>query len=83
MNTFGCACGACEITTEGAPATQFYCHCASCRQAQCGQFMSVAVFPKDQVKVTKGEPKGFQKCGKANRYFCPDCGVRMMVNPRE
>lgn len=79
-NIFSCACGGCEITATGAAMGQFYCHCASCQQAQSSSFMTVAAFNTAQVKVTKGSPTAFKK-EKATRHFCGTCGVRMFVEP--
>ena len=73
--TGGCHCGAVRYEVEGDTLAHTLCHCNDCRRSAGAPMVGWAVFPREAVKVTQGEPKLYRSSEHARRYFCPDCGT--------
>jgi hypothetical protein len=50
-----CFCGAVEVTCSGAPASQGYCHCRSCRSWSAGPVNAFTLWAPESVVISKGE----------------------------
>jgi hypothetical protein len=76
-----CFCGGVEIEVSGAPAEMGFCHCRSCRSWSGGPVAAFLLYPKENVRVTRGEDKlaGFNKRGFSDRRWCADCGGHVLV----
>lgn len=80
VRTLSCFCGAVEVSVEGEPVTQGYCHCNSCRAWTAQPVTAYALWPTALVKVTKGAAT----LGSAKRneglimQFCTTCGGNVM-----
>jgi len=79
--TSSCACGAVEIAIEGNPAIMAYCHCNSCRSWLSAPIHAAALWPTENVKVTKGEDKlgMYARTDQSLRHFCNECGSGVLV----
>ena len=72
-----CDCNAVEVTTQGDPRVQAYCHCEDCRDLLQIPYHSVLAWDPEQVQITKGEENtvSFQHpTKKMKRIFCKHCG---------
>ncbi|MFK7869499.1 MAG: GFA family protein [Roseobacter sp.] len=82
--TAACFCGAVEITIKGAPVTQGYCHCTSCRKWTGQPVTAYALWPEAMVTVSKGQGL----LGSAPRndtldmHFCSACGGSIMCHSK-
>jgi hypothetical protein len=76
-----CFCGAVQIETSGEPAAQGYCHCESCRSISGAAVRGFTLWPKDAVRVTRGEDqlKGYNKVGFSDRQHCTVCGGAVLI----
>lgn len=76
-----CFCGAVEVETVGAPVAQGYCHCQSCRTMSGAPVRGFTLWPKDAVRVIKGEEllKGYNKMGFSDRQHCRECGGQVLI----
>ena len=76
-----CFCGAVEIEARGDPEAQGYCHCKDCRSYAGAPVAAFTLWPKDAVRVTKGEDKlaAINKTGFSNRRYCSECGGHVFV----
>jgi hypothetical protein len=77
-----CFCGAVEITVEGDPAGAGYCHCASCRSWSGGPVNAFTLWPRESVRVTRGEENVsvFNKTERSYRKWCKICGGHLFVD---
>ena len=81
IRAVSCFCGSVEVSVEGDPVTQGYCHCNSCRAWTAQPVTAYALWLAPLVKVTKGEAS----FASANRndtlkmWFCRDCGGNVMA----
>lgn len=81
MTTYkgGCMCGAIRYEIAGEPMLAGNCHCRDCQKASGGGSAAVAVFPKANAKLLKGEAKYYTVAAdsgrKISRGFCPNCGA--------
>lgn len=73
--TGGCHCGAIRYDVSGEPLRHSLCHCQDCRRHAGAPLVAWAIFRRDAVRVTKGEPKLYQSSKHGRRLFCPDCGA--------
>lgn len=73
-----CPCGAVEITVEGQPLAQFYCHCADCRKMNSGAYAAESVHRENEITVTRGETKMWM-LSRSPRHFCATCGGRLFI----
>ena len=76
-----CFCGAVGIEASGQPEAQGYCHCESCRSISGAAVRGFTLWPKDSVRVTKGEDQlaGFNKMGFSDRQHCAGCGGAVLI----
>lgn len=81
-HTGRCFCGTVELEVEGDPEAMGYCHCASCRSWSAAPVNAFMLFPKDNVRITKGaEHLGhFRKTENSDRQFCTRCGGHLMTD---
>jgi hypothetical protein len=75
MLTGGCHCGAVRYEAAETPKRHSICHCTDCRRSAGAPLVAWAVYDKDDVKVTKGQPKMRDSSSYGRRYFCGDCGT--------
>ena len=73
-STGGCLCGAVRYQIAGPPLRGTVCHCGICRKSSGSAFQVWALFGKDQLTWTKGEPGSVQATPTAIRKFCGQCG---------
>ncbi|HEX7663389.1 MAG TPA: GFA family protein [Polyangiaceae bacterium] len=78
MQKVTCPCGAVELTIEGKPLAEFYCHCDDCRKMTSGAYAAESVHREGEVTVTRGQTKVWTL--KRNpRRFCAECGGRLFI----
>ncbi len=75
MHAGGCHCGAVRYEAAGEPERHSVCCCTDCRRTAGAPMVAWAIYPKDAVKVTKGEPKSRASSEHAQRFFCGACGT--------
>jgi len=76
-----CICGACEVTTVGAPKWVCNCHCSQCRRALSASYATLAGFDPENVKVTKGaENLVSHTTGKEERLSCKICSSKVYAH---
>ena len=77
-----CFCGAVEIELNGAPGVMGYCHCDDCSTWGAAPINAFSLWPKDSVKVTKGEENigTYNKTENSYRKFCNTCGGHIMTD---
>ncbi|WP_417319658.1 GFA family protein [Emcibacter sp.] len=78
-----CMCGAVVIEATGPHKHTEYCHCKWCQQSSGSAFISWIIFPKDKVKVTRGELAHYHSSPDCKRGFCRDCGSTMSFQSPE
>jgi len=76
-----CFCGQVEVEVTGEPAAQGYCHCESCRSMAGAPVRGFTLWPKDNVRVTRGEDqlKGYNKTDFSDRRHCANCGGQVLI----
>ena len=74
MHKGGCHCGAVRYEASALPERHSICCCKDCRRTAGAPMVAWAIYPKDAVKVTKGNPKSRASSEHAERFFCGDCG---------
>lgn len=75
-----CLCGETSLSIDGEPIGQFFCHCDDCQAVAGAAYLPIALYPKDAVKVTEGNP--LQWTYKTNpRTRCANCGTVMYSEP--
>ncbi len=81
IKTASCFCGGVEVSVEGAPLVQGFCHCDSCRRWTAQPFLAFALWPSPMVRVTKGEALVGQAPRNPNltMHFCTECGGHVMA----
>lgn len=57
------------------PERHSVCCCRDCTRTAGAPMVGWAIYPKDAVKVTKGEPKSRASSQHAERFFCGACGT--------
>jgi len=75
----GCFCGAIRYRIAGPLRGARACYCRKCQYMGAGGPNYVALAPKGEVEITKGEPRSHAaKADSGNlvaRLFCGDCGT--------
>ncbi|HEY3520359.1 MAG TPA: GFA family protein [Rhodanobacteraceae bacterium] len=81
-HTARCFCGAVEVELEGSPAAMGYCHCDSCRRWSAGPVNAFSLWPKDAVRVSKGEDQlgSYAKTPTSTRQWCKQCGGHVLTD---
>ena len=77
IRTGGCLCGAVRFRTFGEPKRGGLCHCMTCRKAHAAAFNPFLVFDQGKVAV-EGEMKAWENSPGYLRWFCPECGSRVI-----
>ena len=72
-----CLCGSIALSAKGAPSWVGFCHCRSCRRATGGVLMAAAGFPRDAVKVERGQISYYASSPGVRRGFCGTCGTAL------
>ena len=77
-----CFCGAVEVELSGSPAAMGYCHCESCRRWSAGPINAFSLWPKDAVRIVKGEEQlgSFSKNPTSIRQWCNRCGGHVLTD---
>ena len=85
--TAQCACGACKLEFDTAPAFIANCHCLDCKRASGGEMATFFGAAEQGFALLSGTPKAFQYVSdsgkKLERNFCPDCGSRLYTSNLE
>lgn len=69
-----CRCGDIEIEVTAPPFMTAACHCRGCRKMSSSAYSLTAMFSRQALRVTKGEPvKGGRKGPELDHFFCPSC----------
>ena len=80
--TGGCLCRKVRYEIDATPMMAAHCHCRDCQKATGTGHITAALFPKSAVHMT-GELKGYTSKGDSGqdvtRFFCPNCGSRIMT----
>ena len=79
--TGGCLCGAVRYEASEAPFSVCYCHCRLCQQTSGSVAAVGAVFRKETIRFTRGEPKLYKSSEIAERGFCARSGSRLVYRP--
>ena len=81
-HTARCFCGAVEVELEGSPAAMGYCHCDSCRRWSAGPINAFSLWPKDAVRIVKGEDQlgSYSKTPTSIRQWCKRCGGHVLTD---
>jgi len=79
--TGGCLCGAVRYEITKPAIDSGYCQCKMCQRFSGAPIIAGATYPKDGVRLTKGEPRYFRSSPIAERGFCPICGSSMFYKP--
>ncbi len=72
--TGGCLCGAVRYQISAPAIDVLYCHCRMCQRFTGGQTVAGAMFPRDAVRFTQGDPKYYRSSPIVERGFCAYCG---------
>jgi hypothetical protein len=87
MSTYkgSCFCGTVELTVSGEPAGMGYCHCASCRKWSAGPLNAFTLWPREAVRITKGEASlaKYSKTPQSVRAWCTRCGGHVLTEHPE
>ena len=80
-HTARCFCGAVEVELSGSPAAMGYCHCESCRHWSAGPINAFSLWPKDAVRIVKGEDQlgSYSKTPASIRRWCKQCGGHVLT----
>lgn len=71
----GCRCKTVRYAIEGEAILTAICHCDDCRRSSGAPFVAWAAVTSEHFKLTEGHPKRWTSDGKAERFFCADCGT--------
>lgn len=71
-----CFCGTVQFTVTGEPGGMGYCHCESCRSWSAGPVNAFTLWPKEAVRITRGEDNlgSYAKTPNSQRKWCRTCG---------
>ncbi|MBP1857944.1 GFA family protein [Rhizobium herbae] len=73
-----CHCGRVTYEAEIEPDDVSICHCTDCQHLTGSVYRVTVAAPKDDFRITGGEPKTYVKTGDNGRtrfqMFCGDCG---------
>ncbi|MFC7048995.1 GFA family protein [Emcibacter nanhaiensis] len=78
-----CLCGAIEIEASGPHRHVEYCHCKWCQRSSGSAFIPWITFPKEQVRVRRGELAFYHSSPEWKRGFCRDCGSTLSFHTPE
>lgn len=75
----GCFCGAVGYEIALPTLACIHCHCSMCRRPHGASFVTWAVVPAEQFRVTSGQEhlKTYESSAHGRRQFCTICGSQM------
>lgn len=77
----GCNCGAVRYRVARAPLTVYICHCHLCQKRTGSAFSLSAVFPREALEITAGEPGRTERIlpdgAKNVSWICEACPSRL------
>lgn len=71
-----CPCGAVTLSMSGEPVGQVFCHCDDCQRAHSAAYVARAIYPRDAVKVAKGETRRWKNRVR-DMVICASCGAHL------
>jgi hypothetical protein len=81
----GCQCGAVRYRVKAAPQAVYACHCKDCQRFSGTTHTLSMVMLRDDIELTKGELKGFDKAADSGRTVrmlgCAACGTKIWNEP--
>ena len=79
-----CSCGAVRIEVQGAPVSEGFCHCASCRAFTAQPVTAYALWPRERVAIVAGADRlgASPRNGATTNRFCTLCGGNLMIELR-
>ncbi|KAB1070591.1 GFA family protein [Methylobacterium planeticum] len=78
----GCLCGAVRYVAAAPTLGARICHCATCRAAMAAPYLAQAQFPRRAVSW-EGTTARWRSSDRLYRHFCPRCGTRLFLEPRD
>lgn len=82
-----CHCGAIRFEADADPQKTGMCHCTDCQSLTGSAFSLFLQVPKEQFRLTSGEPKIYVKTAESGnrraQAFCPNCGTRLWASADE
>lgn len=78
----GCLCGAVRYTAAAPTLGARICHCRACQSATAAPYLAQAQFPRAAVSWT-GTTVRWRSSERLMRHFCPRCGTRLFLEPRD
>ena len=81
----GCLCGAVRYQTTAEPLRITVCHCTFCQRFTGTAFLVEAIFGRDDVALSKGEPQTYDhRSDESNMRvtlnFCGTCGTTLFLD---
>ena len=73
----GCLCGSVRYKVAGVPEAVALCHCPTCRRAAGAPAVAWAMFPGDQLTITRGQVAHYASSDGVERGFCAGCGTTL------
>jgi class 3 adenylate cyclase len=73
-----CLCGDICFEIRGPAVGTGYCHCRMCQKFSGAPVTAFAVFPRDAIHFTKGEPTYYRSSLIYERGFCARCGSSLI-----
>lgn len=81
--TGGCRCGAIRYECSAEPLLASNCHCRDCQHIAGSPFVTTALVPKSEFRLTKGELKYYSlradSGNEVRRGFCGECGAALIA----
>ena len=66
-----CRCGQIQFEVNSKPLITMVCHCTGCQRMTASAYSLSALYPRDEFKITAGEPSIGGLHGATRHYFCP------------
>jgi hypothetical protein len=76
-----CLCGEVRYQISEPPSDVCFCHCRMCQRSSGGQGNAGAIFSREALRFTRGEPKYYKSSALAERGFCAGCGSSLTYRP--
>ncbi len=78
----GCLCGAVRYVATAPTLGARICHCGTCRAATAAPYLAHAQFSRTAL-VWQGTTARWRSSERLFRHFCPRCGTRLFLEPRD
>ena len=78
----GCLCGAVRYEASAPTIGARICHCDACRRAMASPFLAQAQFQR-RALTWQGTTARWRSSERLLRHFCPRCGTRLFLEPRD